>query len=301
MSNRQFAACIATIIAASNGVALEPSAVTNAAADLLKSALGAEHACFEFTSEAIRLNGWAPWECSEILLTAERMMRDSTEDYDVYRRRNAVGMLGRFGDTNALPELSTLFDSADHHLADEAGVAFLRIARGNPDLLAPLKGKMATLNREMQSTFTRRIYSRVQFDLTQGCPTEGIRRNLLRFLLDQTAVEVGERAMLDEILCREVPKWRASPQRAENAARMIKTHPDDAGAIAFFEGVRADAIAAKAKASPETDRSEGSPAPSERQTESATSETAPDPWADLLRDLPEKQTWTPPPGAILPH
>ncbi len=31
-------------------------------------------------------------------------------------------------------------------------------------------------------------------------------RNLLRFLLNQTAVEQGERAMLDKILCRKEPK-----------------------------------------------------------------------------------------------
>ena len=51
-------------ICASPGLAMEPAAVTNAANFLLESALGAEHACFQFTKGAVESNGWTPEECS---------------------------------------------------------------------------------------------------------------------------------------------------------------------------------------------------------------------------------------------
>ena len=282
-------------ICASPGLAMEPAAVTNAANFLLESALGAEHACFQFTKGAVESNGWTPEECSDILLLAERTLRNSTNEFDVYRRRNAVGMIGDFGGTNALQELSVLMRSTDDRLGALAGEAFLHVARANPALLSPLKAEMARSSRG-DRLLVRSIYDRVDFDLTYGGPSPGLQRNLVRFLLDQVVVEQGERAALDELLCREVPKWRASPQRAENAAKMIREHPDNARLVSFFETVRTNALESARAALP----SEGEDADTSATTNQLTRASAPsadsDPWANLLDDLPEKKPWTPPPG-----
>lgn len=280
---------LALSFAVSSSLALEPQAVTNAANGLIESALGANHACFEFTKSAIELNGWTPSECSEILLLAARTLRNSTNEFDIYRRRNAVAMLGRFGDTNALGELATFFLSDDRFLRDEAGVAFLRIARVNHNLLAPLREEISIARQGDAHSFTSTIYNRIQFDLTYGGLSRSLQRNLLRFLMEQATVETGERAMLDEILCREVPKWRASPQRAENAARMKALHADDAGIVSFFTGIERDAAAARAALAGDG----GKDAPG-GEAGTQGNRDADDPWADLLDNLPEKKPWEPP-------
>ena len=282
-------------ICASPGLAMEPAAVTNAANFLLESALGAEHACFQFTKGAVESNGWTPEECSDILLLAERTLRNSTNEFDVYRRRNAVGMIGDFGGTNALQELSVLMRSTDDRLGALAGEAFLHVARANPALLSPLKAEMARSSRG-DRLLVRSIYDRVDFDLTYGGPSPGLQRNLVRFLLDQVVVEQGERAALDELLCREVPKWRASPQRAENAAKMILEHPDDARLVAFFETVRTNTIESARTAPPPERTDADPPATTNQLTRTSDQPADSDPWAGLLDDLPEKKPWTPPPG-----
>ena len=256
---------------------------------------GLEHACFQFTKGAVESNGWTPEECSDILLLAERTLRNSTNEFDVYRRRNAVGMIGDFGGTNALQELSVLMRSTDDRLGALAGEAFLHVARANPALLSPLKAEMARSSRGNR-LLVRSIYDRVDFDLTYGGPSPGLQRKLVRFMLDQVVVEQGEGAALDELLCREVPKWRASPQRAENAAKMIREHPDNARLVSFFETVRTNALESARAALP----SEGEEADTSATTNQLTRASAPsadsDPWANLLDDLPEKKPWTPPPG-----
>ena len=286
-------------ICASPGLAMEPVAVTNAANFLLESALGADHACFEFTKDAIESNGWTPEECSDILLLAERTLRNSTNEFDVYRRRNTVGMVGNFGGTNALQELSVLMRSADVRLGALAGEAFLRVARAEPELLSPLKAEMARSSRE-DRLFVRSIYDRVDFDLTYCGPSPILQRNLVRFLLDQVVVEQEERATLDEILCREVPKWRTSPQRAENAAKMVREHPDDARLVSFFENVRTNALQAAGVAFADGPGAVPPPAADNRGSSSGTS-AEPDPWADLLDNLPEKKPWKRPESCVPVH
>ena len=283
-------------ICASPGLAMEPAAVTNAANFLLESALGAEHACFQFTKGAVESNGWTPEECSDILLLAERTLRNSTNEFDVYRRRNAVGMIGDFGGTNALQELSVLMRSTDDRLGALAGEAFLHVARANPALLSPLKAEMARSSRG-DRLFVQSIYDRVDFDLTYGGPSPDLQRNLVRFLLDQVVVEQGERAALDELLCREVPKWRASPQRAENAAKMIREHPDDAQLVSFFETVRTNTLEAAGTTLADGEGASSPPLAVTNRGSSSGTNAESDPWAGLLDDLPEKKPWVRPSGS----
>ncbi len=105
--------------------------------------------------------------------------------------------------------------------------------------------------------------------------------------------------MLDEILCREVPKWRASPQRLANAEKMIREHSDDAGAVAFFESVKADVLSA-AETARRQNPDDGTPdSPTNAQNQNAdTPANDADPWASLLDNLPKKKPWTPPDGSV---
>ncbi len=279
-------------------LALEPSAVTNAAQGIADNVLGAEHSCFEFMRAAAQHNAWTPEDCSEILLLAEQSLRGSANPFDIYRRKNAVTLLGQMGDTNALPALLELMRTEqDEEWKSLFGESFLQIGLSHSGQLDPLKAEIARTPTGERS-FVKNIYDRADFILRYDALSILGHRNLLRFLLDQTAVEQGERAMLDEILCREVPKWRASPQRLANAERMIREHSDNAGAVSFFEGVRADALSAAASAR-EQDPDELSPdAPANSPDQGGDSKDDADPWADVLDDLPEKQPWTPPDGMV---
>ena len=294
MSGLAFA-CLGTIARA-----LDPGSVTNAANSLLESALGAEHACYEFVKGAVEYNGWTQDESTEILMLAERTLRGSTNSFDVYRRNNAISMMGDFAATNALPVLAGIFQAETEWTKSLAGRAYLHVVVRNvsdadSSLVAPLAEEIGKSPVHSLS-FAWSMYRGIADDLEYGGPSSRVHRNLLRFLLDQTAAERGEFAMLDEILCREVPKWRASPQRAENAAKMIREHPDDARLVAFFESVRTNALeSARAIRFPQNGNSADQSATNRTARMSAMAEND-DPWADLLDDLPEKKPWTPPPG-----
>ena len=284
-------AFLVLILMANAGRALEPPALTNAVDYVLANVLGSLHACNEIMEGAIERHGWTQKDCSDILVAAERALKASGQPGDSYRRQNAVSLLGRHGGTNAIPDLVFIMRNEGEIFKEYAGRGYLRIAASNPfpEWETPLREEIARSPAHAGS-FAWTIYDSVSLELEYGGPSLAYQRNLLRFLLGQAAVERAECAMLDEILCREVPRWRASPQRAENAARIIRDHPNDARLVSFFETVRTNALEsawAASRASPDA-----TPAPARDVPANAAS----DPWADLLSDLPEKKLWTPPPG-----
>lgn len=140
------------------------------------------------------------------------------------------------------------------------------------------------------------VYQTIATHLQYAGPSSSNQLSLVRFLLNRTIVDAQLFDILDEILCREVPKWRASPQRAENAAKMIREHPDDARLVSFFETVRTNAIESARAALPPERADADSPGTTNRATRASAPSADSDPWADLLDDLPEKKPWTPPPG-----
>ncbi len=140
------------------------------------------------------------------------------------------------------------------------------------------------------------IYNSIGDELQTTVPEKKRQALLVRFLLDRSLVETRDASQLDAILCREVPKWRASPQRAENAAKMILEHPDDARLVAFFETVRTNTIESARTAPPPERTDADPPATTNQLTRTSDQPADSDPWAGLLDDLPEKKPWTPPPG-----
>ena len=79
------------------------------------------------------------------------------------------------------------------------------------------------------------------------------RTRLLRFLLDRAALETDCCDVLDETLCREIPAWRRSPQRAAVAERLLPGLPADSRARTFFEGVLAEVPESARRAIPDLD------------------------------------------------
>lgn len=274
--------------------ALEPQARTNAVDYILENVLGALHGCNDAMVGAVSRNGWTTADCAEILAAAERTLQASTDQGSGYRRQNAVSLLWEFGGTNSIPHLLFLMHHEAGSVKELAGEGYFRVAASNPfpGWEAPVREEIAR-SPVRAGSFAWSMYDFTAFELEYAGPSTVYHRNLLRFLLNQATVERGECAMLDEILCREVPKWRASPQRAENAAKMIREHPDDARLVAFFETVRTNALESARTAHP---AEESTSAP-----RSSSDGGASDPWADLLDDLPEKKPWTPPEDEVPAH
>ncbi len=274
--------------------AMDPTALTNAAVYIQKTGLESEHASFDVMSDAATGNGWTKQDCTDVLRLAYSLCRNSTDTYEKGCGQHAVSLLGEFGGTNALPVLSSIMRTGEGIDKMLAGQGYLRVAVSNPfpGWESPLREELAR-SSSSSGSFAWDIYNFASFELEYSGYSNRLQRTLLRFLLEQATVERNENIMLDDILCREVPKWRASPQRAENAATMIREHPDDARLVAFFETVRTNALESARTAHP---AEESTSAP-----RSSSDGGASDPWADLLDDLPEKKPWTPPEDEVPAH
>ena len=225
-------------------------------------------------------------------LIDELAAKDSPEDR--IDRFQAICCISDYPSDAAVSVLESLILNRTEKEKRAAASTLAKIALENASALLRLKTIMddiPTSEWERQS-----VYQAFAAKLQYGGPSRDRQLMLNRFLLDRSEVETDVFEMLDEILCREVPKWRASPQRAENAAKMIREHPNDARLVSFFETVRTNALESARAAHP----SEGENADSSTTTNQTSRTSAPsagsDPWADLLDNLPEKKPWTPPPG-----
>ena len=231
---------------------------------------------------------------------------DHPDEFPAGAPGKAVGALGLLDSTNAFVFAESFLDSNNPSLRWQATMAYrdLAFSRHYPGLDA-----ISRLQTQVNGLLTHGsevrnwIYDGFEIELRRAGPKPNRQKTILRFLLHQATHDPEGRKILDEILCREVPKWRASPQRAENAAKMIREHPDDARLVAFFESVRTNALESARVAVP-AERHDSAPTP---VTTNLVSEAglsavpdgdnaASDPWADLLVDLPEKKPWVPPPG-----
>lgn len=79
------------------------------------------------------------------------------------------------------------------------------------------------------------------------------RTRLLRFLLDRAEAETNCCDVLDETLCREIPAWRRSPQRAAVAERLLPGLPAGSRARTFFESVLVEIPESARRAVPDLD------------------------------------------------
>lgn len=215
----------------------------------------------------------------------------------------ASGCLRLLQSTNAFLMAETLLNSDSDSVRWQATLAYQNLAFSKQypefDSMQRFKSRINQPSK-YRNEVLHWIYDGFSNELRFAGSTKTRQRKILVFLLEQTLSDTQNAPMLDEILCREIPKWRASPQRAENAAKMIRNHPDDAELVAFFQMVRTNAIesAKMTLSAKRTPADSPSSADSLLQTAAPSAET--DPWAGLLDDLPEKKQWIPPPDAEPP-
>ena len=267
------------------GAALESQDLVQATNTVFEQVLAAHHDSSGFMRCEAERNGWTPSDCAQILVLAERSLAGSTVAFDVQRREIAIGLMGEFGGEGVWPELSRLVENESESAQYLAAFSLIESTKASPVAMESLTRAMS--RPSIQATpFATQIIHLVKDILSDGGPEPSYQGNLLRILLDRVSTETHDCALLDEILCREVPRWRASPQRAENAARMIREHSADSRLVAFFETVRTNAL--------ESARAERGASPGASTTRAVPADAESDPWADLLSDLPEKKPWTPP-------
>lgn len=278
--------------------AMEPDSLTQATNLVFVNVLGAYHDSAMLMRHQIDSQGWTEADCSEILALSERALSQSTKEFDIQRRENAIFLMGEFCGTNALTELSRLVVSENHSTWNLAVLSLMKASKANPVFMNSITQAIASPSPNTTPKSTMALLL-IQDILSEAGPEPVYQQNLLRFLLGRISVETGEFSKLDEILCREIPKWRASPQRAANAEKMIREHPEDVRLVAFFENVRSNALESARAATSEG--SSTNDVPGKGSCEKAPTKSTFDPWADLLEDLPEKEPWTPPPGTERPY
>ena len=231
-------------------------------------------------------------------------LADSNDAQDRNMRYQAIGCLRDYPCEAAFSYLESILKEKDANIRRMAALTLARLSFDEERWLSRLEAIMD------QDTFgmseRREVYDTVSAHLQGGFPPLDRQRRLLRFLLHRSSQELFCPDTLDEILCREIPKWRGSSQRAENAARMIREHPDSARLVAFFQTVRTNVI--------ESARTAPFPDHGDDRAPAATNRTAfvspppvagnpsagSDPWDNLLDNLPERKPGTPSPDSEPP-
>ena len=229
-------------------------------------------------------------------LVDELAVTDSPEDRS--NRFQAICCIRDYPCDEAYAFLKRLLADMNEPERRTAAYSLTRMSLGDSARLARLEEIADTIPTENWAR--QEVYQTIATHLQYAGPSSSNQLSLVRFLLNRTIVDAQLFDMLDEILCREVPKWRASPQRAENAAKMIREHPDDARLVSFFETVRTNALESARTALPPERADADSPATTNQMTRASAPPSDSDPWAGLLDDLPGKKPWTPPPGAEPP-
>ena len=219
-------------------------------------------------------------EALDLLREIVVSLRSPGETDGDWRRRyaltRAVSAVGAFAPSNALPFARSLLRSGDSRILFSASGAYWSLVEQDLSLLSDmdelLSGSFPGRDEAAYFLYEKRVGSHLRW----GGPDADARRALSRFLLERTATERSQFAVLDEILCEEVPRWRGSALRLARAERLADARPGDAAAAALAASVRADAAAGADAARP--------PAGSVESVD------------DLLLDLPDREPWRPAPG-----
>ncbi len=184
----------------------------------------------------VRRNGWTPDDCTEILLSLEASLRPRRTDYySSFLHEVTFGLMAEFASTNALPALEErLWDETmPEHFGPR--MAYVRISRCAPEFWPPLVRRLDA-NVGTNDLFAFYCYGDVQWTLQWGRYSPEEREQFVDFLVHRAGEDVRNAGQIDDILCKEVPAWEESPQRLENAERMLRLHPE-ASSRSLFAGV----------------------------------------------------------------
>ncbi len=254
----------------------------------IRNALTSIHDKSDFVYDYLKNDGGLSNE--EAVLALKHLVdelagKDSPEDRN--DRFQAICCMSDYPSDVAVSVLESLVLDKSERERRAAASALTKLALQDQSVLCRLKRIMDDIPAGGWERQT--VYQTVSAKLQYGGSSADRQLLLAHFLLERSVVETVAFDMLDEILCREIPKWRASPQRAENAAKMISEHPDDARLVSFFETVRTNALESARTALPPERADADPPATTNQTTRTSASPTDSDPWAGLLDDLPNSR------------
>ena len=213
--------------------------------------LGAQGDQDEYMRDLVGRNGWTPDDCTDILLSLEASLRPRRTDYgSSFIHEVTFSLMAEFASTNALPALAELL--WDETMPDHFGprTAYVRISRCAPEFWPPLIRRLdATVGTN--DLFAYYCYEDVRWTLQWWPYPAEQRQNFVDFLVRRAGEDVRNAGLVDEILRERVPAWQDSPQRLENAERMLRLHPE-AASRSVFAGVtnRLRGLSAASRASP---------------------------------------------------
>lgn len=185
----------------------------------------------------VRRNGWTPDDCTEILLSLEASLRPRRTDYhSSFLHEITFGLMAEFATTNALPALEELLwdETMPEHFGPR--MAYVRISRCAPEFQEPLVRRLDA-NVGTNDLFAFYCYGDIQWTLQWWKYPPEERQQFVDFLVCRAGEDVRNAGRIDDILCKEVPAWKDSPQRLENAEQMLRLHPEAAASRSVFAGI----------------------------------------------------------------
>ena len=181
--------------------------------------------------------GWTPEDCTQILLVLEQDLRPRRTDYSSsFAHEVTFSLMEEFATTNALPTLEELLWDPTMPQAFGPCMAYVRISRGDPRFWEPLVRRLDASVRS-NDLFAYHCYEEIKRNLQRTDFSAQERRNNVDLLVRRVGEDVRDMGFLDGILNEFVPAWKDSPQRLESAERLLRDHPDSAGARAFAAGI----------------------------------------------------------------
>ena len=216
--------------------ALDGPGLTNGVR-IVREILGYEGHQEEIMRERVRLSGWTPDDCAEILLALEADLRPRRTDYCAsFEHEITFLLMGEFASTNVLPTLAELLWDPTMPQAFGPSRAYVRASRCDPRLMEPLVRRLDASVRT-NDLFAYYCYTSIRYTLLERDRSEEERQNYVDFLVRRVGEDVRDAGFLDGMLGEFVPAWKDSPQRLERAENLLRLHPESAGARSFAAGV----------------------------------------------------------------
>ena len=191
-----------------------------------------------------------PDELSSTLVLAAESLAGATNWIDADSRRFAVGALGEFGTTNALPFLERGMRGDGPADPIDAMWSLVDISERIPEALETIASALRAERRE-DARLHFDLYARIGDEFEYGKPDETRRKALCGFLLERTDGETVQAGQLDELLCRVEPAFRESPERFRMAARLAETELANGTTNGAFRALEASLSAQRGRSTDE--------------------------------------------------
>ena len=182
---------------------------------------------------------------NDILALANKYTISETNQENRVCRSIAVGWVGYYGTTNALPYLrNIMYNKNDYAQRHSMTIVLHKMKLTN--LLIPIANDIVT----NKTVFSMGLRGLAYTTLADMCNSEytntyinsaQIRSNIAAFFLERAALETDEPLYVDEVACKLNPSYRHSQQRRDNLARVrnpkLSGHPAE-----LYDAAQRDAL-----------------------------------------------------------